>query len=94
MLSMLTVNLMEARYMLTPHTVMHKFAISQILTYLRLTTDAEAYLRKTPPYKKYPKALRQIRFYDVEQDRLFAYLMNAFHLNVWKTSNLYKTSNR
>ena len=40
--------------------------------------------------KDYPKRLRQVRFYDDEQDREFSFLTNAMHLSAHTIAELYK----
>ena len=53
-------------------------------------TDAVIEFTEYNSYRKYPKKLRLVRFYDEEQGREFSFLTNAFHLTATEITNLYK----
>ena len=53
-------------------------------------TDAEVKLTGYLSEKKYPESFRHIRCYDEEEEREFAFLTNAKHLNAFEVAELYK----
>lgn len=53
-------------------------------------TDSEIVFSEDASYKKYPKKLRLVRFYDAEQNRTFVFLTNDFHLTSLGIANLHK----
>ena len=55
-----------------------------------ILTDPVIEFTEYNSYRKYPKKLRLVKFYDEEQDREFAFLTNAFHLTAPEIANLYK----
>ena len=55
-----------------------------------ILTDAVIEFTEYNSYRKYPKKLRLVKFYDEEQGREFAFLTNAFHLTAPEIANLYK----
>ena len=42
------------------------------------------------PSRRYPEPLRLVRYWDVEQEREFAFLTNAFHLSSLQVAELYR----
>lgn len=55
-----------------------------------ILTDAEIQLTEVQSYKKYPDALRLVRYHDSEQNRDFAFLTNATKLTALEVANMYK----
>ena len=53
-------------------------------------TDAEVKLTAYLSEKKYPKSFRLVRHYVEEEEREFAFLTNAKHLNALEVAELYK----
>lgn len=53
-------------------------------------TDSEILLADNITSKKYKEKLRQVKFYDENEGREFAFLTNAFHLSALQVANLYK----
>ena len=52
--------------------------------------DQTIVLTSPVPAKKYPEALRRIRFYDAEKKRTIVFLTNNFILEPWTITQLYK----
>ena len=55
-------------------------------------SDAVITLNGYYPSRRYPEQLRLVRYWDVEQEREFTFLTNAFHLNSLQVAELYRKS--
>ena len=53
-------------------------------------SDAVVMLTGYYPSRRYPEPLRLVRYWDVEQEREFTFLTNAFHLSSLQVAELYR----
>jgi len=55
-----------------------------------IQADRRILLHEINSFRKYPDALRLVKFHDADQNRDFVFLTNAFHLDPLEVANLYK----